>query len=207
MLLTSGLLECAASGVGLKATLASTATTVPVLDDHRVADLACGTSPQPEVVVQNQPTANTRATEDAKQVGSAATNPEPMLGHDAGLDVVRECDGHAKHIADNFTDRYRLDPACDINGLQDDACGSIDLAGRTNSDRGDSRGWLIGSHEQVLDRFLDRRKYGSRAARDRGCAPLAGYDRIVVGHEHRLDLCRTKIHAYAQAQWFVPAVC
>jgi hypothetical protein len=106
-----------------------------------------------------------------------------MLSHDAGLDVVRECDRHAKHVADNLTDRYGLVPACDVNGLQDDARGNIDLAGRANADRGDSRCWLIGSDEQLFDRLLDGRKYGTRATRDRGCAPLAGYDRVVVGDE------------------------
>ena len=81
--------------------------------------------------------------------------------------------------------------------MQDDARGNIDLTGCTNTDGGDGGRWLIGSDEELFDRFLDGRKDGTRATRNRGCAPLAGYDRVVVGDEQCLDLCRTKIDAHA----------
>ena len=74
MLFARDLFERATTGIGLKAAVAPTATAVSVLNDYRMADLACSTSTRPEFIVENQSAANTRAAEDAEQVGSASAS-------------------------------------------------------------------------------------------------------------------------------------
>jgi len=146
-------------------------------------DLAGSASAHPECVIENQTSTDTRAAEDAQQVGSAAASTEAVFGHHARLHVVGQRNGYVVHLPDDLRDRYGLVPAGNIDRLEYDTSSCIDLARSANSDRGESGSWLICAHEQLLNRFLDGRKYGTRATRDWCCATLAGHDRVVVSDE------------------------